>query len=310
MSARAPAVRVSLSWPMLIGLVVLLGVGGAVGAWHLRVQGLDGELDAKRKVLKNLHLGGRLPPNREVMAYLTARTEALDAQYRDALAWIGTAPTALAGRDPQLLFQERVHEVQSTLARLTTARGLEVPTLLGLPKELPPADVAPRFLLQLDLAQELADLVLSVREVTALESLKVEDLEIVESGIAEHPSFLTRLPVRVRFVGTLRGVTKVLALIDHAKPIIDVASLRVAAPKEPEPAPASGGRSTIGIILPTSPKPADATKPAEPSAPPAPAASQPATLDVDLVVARYLITAAQLPADEADADKSRRKKSE
>ena len=97
---------------------------------------------------------------------------------------------------------------------------------MGLPKELPPTDTVPRFLSQLQLAQQAVELVFA-QDVSAVTSFKVEDPEPIpaEEGSG---TFLLALPVRVRFTGTLDQTMKVLGALDRVRPLIDVRSLKLA----------------------------------------------------------------------------------
>ena len=143
--------------------------------------------------------------------------------------------------------------MQGTLERLAAARGLPTPEQLGFPKELPPSDTVPRLLVQLVLIQDAAKLILAQGALT-LSSFKVEDPQIVSERDSEEP-FLLRLPVRVRLGGSLPVLTKVLAALQHARPIIQLRGIRVMTEQEGEP------------------------------------------LDVELVLARYLVLAAPRQVD-------------
>ncbi len=299
MTTTAAAPRRPGSWltPAVV-LLLLISIGSGV-AWRMQLSTLDAQIQRKRAALKNLHLAGRIPPNREVMEYLQTRAAGLETQYQAGLKAVAMMPLEIAGQaDPQLFFQQRVHEVQMALSRLATARSLPAPTLLGLPKELPPADVAPRFLLQLSLIQEAAELILTAPGITQLSAFKVEDPEPVALTPDPADSFLSRLPVRVRLSGSLTAMTTVLGILDRARPVIDVQSVKLVVPDEPAaPAPAMPSNTT-GITSPS----ASAMTPPKPvaAAPPAVNAG-PRDVEAELVIARYLITAPRLEAPELDA---------
>jgi hypothetical protein len=244
----------------MVALVVGAGAAG-LAAWQMNLRSLESQVKDKRSLLKKLVLSGGIPPNEEVMEYLKGRQRALDERYLQRVKQVAAPPLAEAAKaDPQLHFQQQFHDVQRTLERLATARDLPAPAQLGFPKELPPSDTVPRLLVQLSLMQDVATLVLE-QGVTGLASLKVEDPESVpeEGGEA---AFLIRLPVRLRFTATLSELMKVLAALERVDPLIDVRSIRAQTA-------ASGS--------------ADAAEPA----------AGPETLDVDLVVARYLVLAPQ-----------------
>ena len=213
-------------------LAILLFLGGSIAAvlvWHLQLQVLDHEIDARRSALKRAHLTGKIPPNSEVADYLKQRTEGLKNTYESALAKIAPTPGLSEGfADPQLYFQQRVHEVQRTLERLASARKMEIPAQLGFPKELPPADAAPRLLFQLNLIEDASALIMG-QNITQLVSVKVEDPEIVAPLDDTQKPFLTRLPVRIHLTCSLDTLTKVLGVLDRASPLIDLQSVRLAA---------------------------------------------------------------------------------
>ena len=201
------------------------------------------------------------------MAYLTDRQATMEQRYRYWITLLAAPPLAEAATaDPQLYFQEQFHDVQRTLERLATARGVAVPEQLGFPKELPPSETVPRLLAQLSLIQELATLMLD-RGVFALSSFKVEDPEAVvaaESG----STLLTRLPLRVRVTATLPQLMSILQALEQSRPHIDLRALRVVPAASP-------------------PAPARLASPSEAAG--AQAGSQ--HLEIELVLARYLATA-------------------
>ena len=220
------------SWVALGSLLVLLAAGGGWFAWTMRVQAIGQMLEDKEAALKTLHLSGRLPPNREVAEYLNGRTAALEVQYQAALK-LATLSTAMreGQADPQLYFQQRVHEIQRTLERLAAARGMKTPEQLGLPKELPPADVVPRLLLQLALIEDASELIMA-QGISQLVSVKVEDPQRVTAPGEDRESFLMRLPVRLRVVCSLDTLVKVLGVLDRAKPMVDLQAMRMRLPAE------------------------------------------------------------------------------
>ncbi len=252
-------------------LVLLLMVAATVGAfavWRVRLQALDQEIKAKKAALKNLHVSDQLPPNPQVVDYLKRRTKALEAQYDTALARM--APPLQLGdqqTDTQLLFQERSHAVQRTIERLATARNMTAPTQLGFPKDLPPPEAVPRFLVQVGLIEQAAEVVMSVPGVASVESFKVEDPQPVVLA-EEQDVFLTQLPVRIRLSCPIDVLTKVLNAFDRADPLVDLQGLRVTT---------------------TSTESGEEAKP----------------LAVELVVARYFVTAPKLPTTEDELDKKK-----
>jgi len=263
----AQALRRPVAWgPVLVALVAGAAIAGVI-SWRIDLQGLQQRIAGKQAAMKKLVLSGGIPPNRDVMSYFTSRQAALDTRYQARLSEVGAPPLAEAAKaDPQLYFQEQVHEVQGILERLAAARGIPVPAQLGFPKELPPSDTVPRLLIQLSLIQELAELILE-QGVTDLASLKVEDPEPVADEDTGG-SFLMQLPVRIRMTATLPQIMSVLGAIHRVHPLIDVRAVRLAASPVPE------------------------------------------SLDVEVLVARYLIVAAtpEPPPEAADAAGSKKKR--
>ena len=257
------ASRQPVAWgPVLGALVIGASIAGIV-AWRLNLRSLEEQIRAKQKAVKKLTISGGVSPNEDVMAYLTSRQAALEQGYQSWLQLVSVPPLAEAAQaDPQLYFQERFHEVQRTLERLSAARGIAVPEQLGFPKDLPPTDTVPRLLAQLSLIQEASEAILE-QGVSVLSSLKVEDPEPVADAEGDATeAFLTRLPVRIRLTGSLPSVMKVLAAIHRAKPLIDLRSLHLA--------PAASDGSSAG----------------------------PDQLEAELLLARYLV----LPSSAAAAD--------
>ncbi len=305
-SSAGPAASV----PMLLAVLFVGGTVAGAGWWQMRLRALDDQISDKRSALKNLYLAGHLPPSEQVKHYLQGRTAALEQQYKQAVDTIAPEKvSAEAQADPQLYFQQRVHEVQTTLTRLSTAQTLTPPLLLGVPKDLPPADVAPRFLQQLSLIEDAAEVVLAVRGVTQLTSLKIEDPEDVPPAEDAKVGFLTRLPVRIRLVGSLEAVTKVIAMIDHASPVMDLKHARVALvpttkPEADSSMKSSGtdaAKSAAGKFAGNAAKPAGAAKP--PDAPEPAEPTGPPQLEAEFVVCRYLVTTPRLEQPEEPSDR-------
>jgi hypothetical protein len=224
MTARARAFNPILMAGILLGGAVLLA--GVFWQWTLR--GIAQEIAQYQTSLKTLQLSGRVPPNREVMAYLTQRGEQLHASYRQAMAVVAPAAGRLAvGADPQLAFQERVHEVQRTLERLTTARGMSIPLELGLPKELPPPDSVPRFLMQLALMEGLAELAMTVDGVSQLTSFQVEDPRPIAADAREGAPIVMELPVQMHVTCSLSALMQLLRQIERAQPVMALQRIQV-----------------------------------------------------------------------------------
>ena len=221
-----------MAQPRSISVIPLVGalaggllLAGAIG-WWLNLRFIHEQIGETRAALKKSRLSGGVPPNQEVMDYLTSRHAALEQRYRDWLEVISAPPLAeAASADPQLYFQEQFHEVQRTLERFAAARGMAVPEQLGFPKELPPSDTVPRLLVQLSLIREAAELILK-QGVSALSSLKIEDPQTVPETAGGEP-FLTRLPVRVRLTASLPELMKVIGTIERARPLIDVRAIHL-----------------------------------------------------------------------------------
>ena len=215
-----------LAWIPLVGaLLVGVTLAGLAG-WWVNLRSIEDQIQETRAALKKSRLSGGIPPNQEVLEYLTSRQSALQQREQHWLELIAAPPLAeAASADPQLYFQERVHELQRTLERLAAARTMPVPEQLGFPKELPPVDTVARLLVQLSLIQEAAELILE-QGVNALASLKIDDPEAVPAEEGGEP-FLTRLPVRVRLTSSLPDLMKVLGALERVHPLIDVRAIRV-----------------------------------------------------------------------------------
>jgi len=219
-------------WSALGGILLAVVVVGGFFGWWIRVQALDQAIARRRSTLQSLHLGGRLPPNREVIDYLNSRIVALEKQYQAALKLVAPVATAIEEQaDPQLYFQQRFHEVQRILERLATARGMPIPVPLGFPKELPPPEMVPRLLVQLGLIDDAATHIMA-QGISQLASVKVEDPQPVAPLGEEKEAFLIRLPVRVRLSCSLQALAKILAVLDRASPLIDLQSLHISTPTE------------------------------------------------------------------------------
>jgi hypothetical protein len=273
--------------PMVAAMVAGAAVAGGI-FWRLNLSAIDSQITAKTGAMKKLVLSGKIPPNDEVMAYLTSRQASLDRRYQQWLQRVASAPVAeAASADPQLYFQEQFHEVQRTLERLATARAMAVPEQLGFPKELPPSDTVPRLLIQLSLIKEAAALIFE-QGVAALTSFKIDDPQPVPQPEGEEP-FLTRLPVRVRFNASLPQLMKVLGAIQRTTPFIDVLAIRMAPATAQVLAPVAAANATA------------------PQTVPAPAAGATGTatdtLEVELLLSRYLVTAETQgpPGDDEEA---------
>ena len=230
-TARVKTEIQPVAWgPVLAALVVGAAFAGWL-AWRMTLQGLESRMTAKRSAIRKLALSGGIPPNQEVADYLASRQVAVEARYQYWLA--AAAAPALptdAQADPQLYFQERLHDLQQTFQRLAAARAAPVPEQLGFPKELPPSDTVPRLLIQLTLVEEMAELIYE-HQVTALTSLRIEDPETV-SGEEDAAPFLMRLPVRLRFSASLAQLMKLLSAIERQRPLVDVRGVHIASAPE------------------------------------------------------------------------------
>ena len=219
------------SKPMPLGAMLTAVLAGAAltsfVVWRANMASLEHAVNAKRAAVKKLALSGGIPPTQDVMDYLTERQQALEQRYNGWLEAIAAPEAAEAAQaDPQLYFQERVHDLQRSLEQLAAARQITAPTALGLPKELPPTDTVPRFLSQLQLAQQAVELVFA-QDVGAVTSFKIEDPEPIPAEEGSD-TFLLVLPVRIRFAGTLDQTMKVLGALDRVRPLIDVRSVKLA----------------------------------------------------------------------------------
>ena len=133
------------SWSALIsggvGTALLIGVVG----WRVSLSAMDHQIGQTRQALKRLHVGHQLPPSREVTDYLTTRQRALETRHDATLLMTTDSLAALPGQTVSpLYFQQRVHEVQRLLERVSASRGMNVPLSLGLPKDIPPTEAVPR----------------------------------------------------------------------------------------------------------------------------------------------------------------------
>jgi hypothetical protein len=117
--------------PFIGAMVAGAAVAGGV-FWRLNLTAMDGQITTKTSALKKLVLSGRIPPNEEVMEYLTSRQDSLERRYQHWVERVASPQLAeAASADPQLYFQEQFHEVQRTLERLATARSMAAPEQLG-----------------------------------------------------------------------------------------------------------------------------------------------------------------------------------
>ena len=286
MAQRRPVPMGALVGAMVVGAAVAGGI-----FWRLNLTAIDGQITTKTSALKKLVLSGRIPPNEEVMEYLTSRQDSLERRYQRWLQRVASVQVAEASSaDPQLYFQEQFHEVQRTLERLATARAMAVPEQLGFPKELPPSDTVSRLLIQLSLIKEAAALIFE-QGVAGLSSFKIEDPQTVPEPEGEEP-FLIRLPVRVRLSASLPQLMKVLGAIQRANPLIDVLAIRIAPATVQAPPPNSlmGGQAAAPDAPPNGTAQATAQAPA-----PRPSSAGAEHLEVELLLTRYLVTAQTLP---------------
>jgi hypothetical protein len=220
------AERRSIAWVPIIGALTVGGALIGVVVWQSNLQAIDREIRETRTGLKKLALSGRIPPTQEVMDHFTARQSVIEERYRHELTTVTSPPLAEAtSANPQLSFQEQLRDVQRTLERLATARGMPVPEQLGFPKELPPSETVPRLLAQLALMRDAGTLIFE-QGMTSFASLKVEDPESVPDAEGS-AAFLMRVPVRVQLKGSLSQLMKVLGALERARPLIDVRGVRV-----------------------------------------------------------------------------------
>jgi hypothetical protein len=230
------AAQRSIPVTVLVGAIAATGAAALAAGWWMNLRALEARIAESDASVKKLSVGKRIPPSRDVLAYVTTRQAATDERYRQWVSTVAAAPVAAAaGDDLQVFFQERVHEVQRTLERLAAARRQNVPEQLGLPKELPPAETVPRLLTQLALVQEAAELIFE-QDVAGLASFKLEDPDIIPTD--DHlRALLVRAPVRVRFSATLPQLMHVLEAMERARPLIAIRSMQLlgAAPAAGEP---------------------------------------------------------------------------
>ena len=216
---------------VLVVSVAATAAAALAAGWWVNVRSLETRIEESRSSLKKLSVGKRIPPSRDVLAYVTTRQAATEERYRQWVGAVAVAPVeAAAGEDLQVFFQERVHEVQRTLERLAAARRLRVPEQLGLPKELPPAETVPRLLTQLALIEEAAGLIFE-HGAGGQSSFKVEDPDTVPTDDRLR-TLLVRAPVRVRFTATLPQLMHVLDALERVRPLIDLRSIRLIPAKE------------------------------------------------------------------------------
>lgn len=210
----------------MLGATALGAVVAGFIAWQLHLNAMSSRIEQIQRTLKKLTIAGQVPPNQEVLDYLVSRGEALNKQHerweREAIVPV---PAEASSSDPQLYFQERLHDIQRSLEKLAVAKGLEPPEMLGFPTELPPSDTVPRLLVQLTLIEDAAKIILA-QEVDGVSSFKVEDPQpvTVEEG---EDTFVVRLPVRVRLVAPLPVMLSILGALQRAQPLIELYALRL-----------------------------------------------------------------------------------
>ena len=212
--------------PIVLAVAVTAAVFG-FAVWHMHLHGLDEQIDQRQAAIKRLTVSQGIPPTEDVRTYLKQRDESLRRSYRQWLDRVvvgGIAEAATA--DPQLFFQERVHEVQRDLERLAAGRNVPVPEMIGLPKELPPTETVSRLLAQLGLTQAVATLILEQGAIP-ITTFKLEDPESVNS-VEGRAVLLTRVPLRVRMRSTLPQLMRLMEACARARPLIDVRALRIA----------------------------------------------------------------------------------
>lgn len=256
-SAKGPGVSLST----VAGVLFTLAAVAGFMAWRVQLQVIDRQTSQHRSAFKKLHVAGKVPPNREVKEYLEQRGQRLAQAYAMALSRLAPMVDTLEGSaDPQLYFQQRVHEVQRTLERLASARKMKIPDQLGFPKELPPADAAPRLLLQLKLIEDAAEIIME-QGISQLVSVRVEDPQPLPAAGEEETPFLMSLPVRLRFAGSLSALTKVLGALDGAVPLMDIQNMKVVKPPATQELEAELVVARYLVINPELPKPAEEPPP-------------------------------------------------
>ena len=219
-------------WAPVIGMAAAVAMVAAGVGWRLHLETLERRVKDRRAALKKLGISGGIPPNPAVLDYFGGRLTALEQAYESWQRMVAPALVAEAdGANPQVHFQEQLHEVQQALERLATSHGMLTPQQLGFPKELPPPEVVPRLLAQLSLVKEAAELIME-QGVTLLSSFKLEDPQAVANEGGEG-AFLIRVPVRVLLTGSLAQAMKVLEALGRSRPVVDVRALRLAQSTEP-----------------------------------------------------------------------------
>lgn len=217
----------------MLGATALGAVAAGFVAWQLHLNVMSSRIEQIQGTLKKLTIAGQVPPNQEVLDYMASRGEALNKQReRWERKAIAPVPIEASSSDPQLYFQERLHDIQRSLEKLAAARGLGAPEALGFPKELPPSDTVPRLLVQLTLIEDVAKLILA-HEVDAVSSFKVEDPQPVAVEESEDP-FVVRLPVRVRLAARLPIMLSILGALQKAQPLIELHALRLSSEPDGE----------------------------------------------------------------------------
>ena len=272
----------AMAWPSMVGAMVASVVLTGVVGWRISLESVSAQIKAKRSAIKKLVLSGNIPPNQAVADYFTFRQGALEQRYQLLIKAVDAVPmTEAAKADPQLYFQEQLHEVQRTLERLAAARQIPVPEQVGFPKDIPPSDTVPRLLIQLSLVKEAAELIIE-QGIAVLPSLKIEDPEPVAEDGGEGP-LLMRLPVRVRFTASLPQLIKLFGALERAQPLIDLRAIRMQTPSSGVPKAEKAQKT-------------DSTDTAQAASTDTAAQALPDQLDVELLLARYLVVA--LPVSE------------
>ena len=242
-AAVRPSARVPVPLSVLVGAGIVACAAGGVGAWW-QLQVMDRQIEDAVGSVKRLAVTQGIPPTSDVVQYLTARRQRLGEEYA---AWQDrvVVPAVVRAGDPQLHFQERVHDVQRTLERLATARALPVPELLGVPKELPPSDTVPRLLVQLQLIEETVTLLME-RDRLVVRSVRIDDPEPMPS---EEPGglYLHRVPVRVQATAPIDTLMDVLQALGRQQPLVEVSALRVLAQDPGASGAAPSARTPLAI---------------------------------------------------------------
>jgi hypothetical protein len=219
------------AWPIVF-VFILSGIGLAGFIfWKFSLQALDEEITQKRSSIKLLKVGGGLPPNQEVLDYLSKRTLALESDYKSLVGLLDSSVNDSIGASPQLYFQQRLHDVSRLLEKMASARGIGVPQAIGFPKELPPPESVSRLLVQLALIEDVAKIVMA-DTASVLSSVKIEDPRPVPKT-DEEKNFLIRVPVRIRLSCSVKSLAGMLGSVEGMKPITSLDGVRVRHLAEP-----------------------------------------------------------------------------